>query len=494
MSVAPAANVHAAPRSGMSLRTRLTLWVVAIFAIIQFSSLSVFWLYERAAISQAVNDNLLDHARGIVDEVRQRIPLLTRAELDHLVETEMRFSQFRLAVADVLDQSGERALAPPIKHIDWARAGIAEPPVPGRPVFPTLSFDHFPDAERDRESLRAVAVGFPVGEQTWTLALGAVDVAFPARMKLITEFAVISAIVSSLAAAASAWFVAGIAIAPLERLRGMAERLDPTTIGREIEQDARAPEVARLTEELEKARRRIQLAFIAQERFLSNVSHEIKTPIAVMLTEAQTLDLSGCPTHIAEFISNSEEEMIRLGKLVESFLTLTRIQDGKGLARMKSYAVNDLVMDSVQNCSMMAGQYRIRLAPRLLTGDDHVEVCIEGEPNLLRTMVENLIRNAIRFSPEHGAVEVEAFLDSGNVCIAVRDRGPGIPPERLETIFDRFSHANERHGRGHGLGLAISQGIAELHRGAIRAQNRPDGGCEFTITLPLPVAAQPLSA
>jgi signal transduction histidine kinase len=187
-----------------------------------------------------------------------------------------------------------------------------------------------------------------------------------------------------------------------------------------------------------------------------------------------------------------EEEMMRLGNLVESFLTLTRIQSGRGPTILKRYCVNDLVFDSISDCSMMADQHRVTLVPTLLAQEGTVDAAVVGDPDLLRTLVENLIRNSIRFSPEHSAVDIGASVHDGQAIIRVRDSGPGIPPDRLKTIFDRFAQANdsERRGRGHGLGLTIAKGIAELHGGNVEASNRDPRGCEFVVRLNL-APAQP---
>jgi signal transduction histidine kinase len=111
----------------------------------------------------------------------------------------------------------------------------------------------------------------------------------------------------------------------------------------------------------------------------------------------------------------------------------------------------------------------------------------EGDPELLCAMVSNLLRNAIHYSPPETAVEVEVSLSGPDAVITVRDRGPGIPPEDLERVFERFYRA-PRPGdtfMGTGLGLAIARAVARLHRGEISARDRPGGGSEFVIRLPL---------
>jgi len=143
----------------------------------------------------------------------------------------------------------------------------------------------------------------------------------------------------------------------------------------------------------------------------------------------------------------------------------------------------------------MARQYAINLKPWIDDTEDN-DAAIAGDLDLLRTMLDNLIRNAIRFSPPEATVEVIATIADNTFRVAVRDQGPGLPNSMLANAFDRFVQAPDetRKGRGHGLGLAIAQGVAELHKGSINVRNLPDGGAEFLATLPLATPGEPPSA
>ncbi|MCA9298281.1 MAG: HAMP domain-containing histidine kinase, partial [Phycisphaerales bacterium] len=246
-------------------------------------------------------------------------------------------------------------------------------------------------------------------------------------------------------------------------------------------------EIEELTAELNASRARIREAFAAQERFLSNISHEFKTPIATLLTEAQTIDRSGLGEEGLEFVELAEDEMRRLGRLVESFLTLTRVRDGAGVTKPKVCPANELVMDSVEDCASMAEQHAVRLVPELADGEDAFDAMLMGDPPLLQTMLNNLVRNAIRFSPREGRVFVTARLTDDRFEIAVRDQGPGLSADLLDHVFDRFVQSSDevRRERGHGLGLAIAKGIAELHHGDIHVRDPDEGGAEFMVWLPL---------
>jgi cell cycle sensor histidine kinase DivJ len=165
---------------------------------------------------------------------------------------------------------------------------------------------------------------------------------------------------------------------------------------------------------------------------------------------------------------------------------LTRVRDA-GLPTMKLRCdVNDLLVESARHCDAFASEHGIHLVPNLIDDEDAITIVV-GDPDLLRTMIDNLVYNAIRFSPKGGAVTINATIDGASTVIRVIDDGPGLPPDLVDRIFDRFVQGPEeqRRGRGCGLGLEIAQGIAELHAGRIEVENGRDRGCSFRITLPL---------
>lgn len=482
----PSETADSAPRLRFTLRVRLCILMVALFALIICTMLGVFCLYERAAITEQMHLELGNWTRDIALDLSDRIDSVTDADLSAALARRRDVFPFQMLQIDVFDGSGVHTAGSEGSTLRWADLGLESVPAASGPVIVTLDPGLLTPTVPDAHAFKVAVIG-AVGSdgKRFALTVTTTDAFIQRRFTILSNLALASGAMSILAAAATGWFIAGVAVAPFQRLRDLAKRLEPGNSPPPPDRHV-AAEVAILTQELEHARKRIGQRFAAQERFLSNVSHEIKTPIAIMLVDAQTLSLENASPEVRKFVSSSQDELIRLGRLVESFLTLTRVEDGKGTPRSKANAANDIVMDSIESCSKMALQYRVTLVPRLLADEECVDASVSGDPDLLRTMLDNLIRNAIRFSPEHGRVEVSISCDASSIRIMTTDRGPGIPPEKLETIFDRFAqaHGGPRYQRGHGLGLAIAQGIAELHGGLITASNREDDGCEFTVHLP----------
>jgi signal transduction histidine kinase len=300
---------------------------------------------------------------------------------------------------------------------------------------------------------------------------------------------VVSTPIALLAAAVAGWFVAGFAVRPYQKLSEFMRTLRPESVRQGMQMSDASSEVKRLQEDLNDALHRLDAGYQAQERFTANVSHELKTPIATILTEAQTLKKHDrLPDDVSRFIRSTEDEMRRLGKIVESFLLLSRVRDGKAaLAGQRLYPLNELVMESAEHCKPFADAHDVSIHIRLQESADGSELRVFGEPELLRTMIDNVIRNAIRFSPREGAVDVRVDTATAESVVAVCDKGPAIPDHMIGRIFDRFINTLpvDPSVRGNTLGLEIAQGIAELHNGRISAENLPDKGCCFTIRLPL---------
>jgi signal transduction histidine kinase len=482
-------------RRPVSLRLKLTVWMIGLFSIIAVVMLGVFWIYERADIQRRLQEQVTNFAGDIAHDLAPLLPELTAEEVARVRQARLNLFplqpfQVEVVSADGTLVAGEAGL----------RASAAELGLEGRtgpPEVFVLPLARASMAPPEARHTWAAASRIRAADgRMYDVVVLTTDAVFRRRVSMLTQVAIGSALIGIFAAGATAWFIAGVAVAPFDRLRTLAQRLEP---GAEHEEPARvsqAADVAGLSEELEHARERIRERFVAQERFLSHVSHEIKTPIAIVLVEAQTLNTRTASEEIRRFVASTQDELTRLGRMLESLLALTRIRNGERAPRQLACGINDVVMESIENCRNMASQHHVSVVPRLLADDDCIDATVSGDPELLRTMLDNLVRNAIRFSPEHGRVDVRIDCSADSITVGVCDQGPGVPPDVLPTIFDRYVSPRDagRSARGHGLGLAIAQGIAELHGGRITATNGEAGGCVFSVTLPRAPANEPPTA
>ncbi|MEM8712739.1 MAG: HAMP domain-containing sensor histidine kinase [Planctomycetota bacterium] len=302
----------------------------------------------------------------------------------------------------------------------------------------------------------------------------------------------------------AAYVILGAALRPLRQITAAARDVAPERIeDSRIDVPEVGSEVNEARRELNSALDRIEAGYQAQERFISNVSHELKTPIAIVQNEAQRLRRMTRPREELEtFVNDTAGQMGRLGKMVESFLTLARIDHEERMQKNEEFWFHDLLVEATSRTRAQALTHGVSIELELPEDLEELDDPSWGDPELVSSAVENLIRNAIRFSPRESAVHVRLSFESVSVRegetddsgakvanIQVRDEGPGMPDELIDTVFEPFQQAAaERHGnRGTGLGLAIAHRICALHKGAIRAFNRTDGtsGCVIEIRLPL---------
>jgi signal transduction histidine kinase len=291
-----------------------------------------------------------------------------------------------------------------------------------------------------------------------------------------------------LIAAIASWALARRSLAPIGEIARQARDFTAAHLDRRIQTRPRGDEVAELTAVINGMLDRLEASFRAQERFVADASHELKTPLSVVLAEAQVLRQQVRETEAYDqFISSVQDQLRQLVRLVDSLLTLARADAGFPLAEVQPVSMNEIVMEAVERCEPLARHQEVRIVPTLAPpAPDGAEAYVSGDPALLRSVIDNLIRNAIRYSPAEEAVEVDVAMDGTDVQVSVRDQGPGIPPEELDRVFERFFSIprGQPSAQGAGLGLAIARGVASLHHGSITAANRPGGGCEFVLQLP----------
>lgn len=221
-----------------------------------------------------------------------------------------------------------------------------------------------------------------------------------------------------------------------------------------------------------------------KSRFLMMVSHDLRSPLTAIGTSVESLlDPSGLPsTHGQEqLLRNIAGQSKRLGKLVDHLLDLTRIE-ARALQLDRDWTELDaLIIDTVSKFERLNGPCQIKqcLASHL--------PLVYIDPERIIQVLWNLLENALKYAPPVEEISVEAFSTSSEIFINVSDRGPGIPIEDRDKIFEyfyRLPHEQQLHAPGSGLGLAICRGIINAHGGRIWVSDRPGGGSVFSITLP----------
>jgi signal transduction histidine kinase len=221
---------------------------------------------------------------------------------------------------------------------------------------------------------------------------------------------------------------------------------------------------------------------VAHDRgVLQDLSHELRSPLARLHLILDLAQRSSSAAEAASYFHQAEQEIGRLDRMTGEMLTLSRLEGGiPGMTR-EPVALVELVQACIAQAELEAAARQVRLR---LTSSRPVSV--RGSPLLLARAVDNLIANAIKFSPVGGSVELAVQVREGSAELFIRDHGPGVPDAELESLFRPFFRgSNAARADGHGLGLAIVQRVVQVHGGTIYASNGLRDGLEVHLELPL---------
>lgn len=217
--------------------------------------------------------------------------------------------------------------------------------------------------------------------------------------------------------------------------------------------------------------------------FVANVSHELRTPLTAIRGYVEAvLDDSSDHATTERFLQIVLRQTAGMERLVSDLLRLARLDAHQEPLERAQCGVRQLFTDVVKDLESAIEAKRLRIAIELADDDCR----IQGDANKLHDVLRNLVENAINHSPDGGEVRLDASAHDNSCTITVSDFGPGIPPEDLARIFERFYRVDKSRQRpgGTGLGLAIVKHLVELHGGEVTAANRPSGGAVFTVRIP----------
>ena len=277
--------------------------------------------------------------------------------------------------------------------------------------------------------------------------------------------------------------IASLVLNPVKRLTDAMEEISSEQLGRRIGWSSRSDELGRLAAAFDRMLDRLQAAFARERQFISDASHELKTPLTVINANAQMLRRwADRDERIRrESLDAIIEESAGLAGMVGGMLLLAKADSGERIP-MEPVDVSNLVRDVTEAARSKAEQKGLVL--RFTPSSE--SAIVYGSESLLRQMFSNLVDNAVKFT-DSGNVDVAVRVDGNDVVGEVSDTGVGLDDESLAHVFDRFFRSDKSRTRaveGTGLGLAIVRSIARVHGGSVAAAQRPEGGSVFTVRLP----------
>jgi two-component system OmpR family sensor kinase len=310
---------------------------------------------------------------------------------------------------------------------------------------------------------------------------------------LVVEGLVIAGVLLLLAA--GSWLLVRVGLRPLERIGETADAIAAGDLSRRVDVATPKTEVGRLGLAFNAMLERLEEAFRAREasegrlrRFLADVSHELRTPLASIRGYSELFRIGAArqPEDADRAMTRIEEEAARMGVLVEDLLTLARLDEVRDRPA-EAVDVAQLAEDAVADARAVDPARTISVS-----GAGGEEAIVLGDANQLRQVLANLLGNALVHTPSGTPIEIAVRPNGELVELEVRDRGPGLPTDQPDELFERFWRARaERDAApdgargGAGLGLAIVAGIVRAHGGSVHASNAAGGGSSFVVSLPL---------
>lgn len=336
-----------------------------------------------------------------------------------------------------------------------------------------------PPGARTRASIREMFRFLPHGECVLVGRSLAPDLAALRRLSLGLTMAGAGVLLLGLA---GGWWVATRAIRPIEDISATAVKIAGGDLSHRIDVADTESELGRLATVLNSTFARLEAAFAQQARFTADASHELRTPVAVILNQTQSALTRERPgAEYREALEACQRAAQRMRTLTESLLELARLDAGQASMKLEPCDLAQVAHESVELVRPLAREAGVELQCQL------TEAACLGDSQRLGQVVVNLLNNAIQFNQPRGEVRLTTKADNGAAILEVTDTGSGIPVEDLPHIFERFYRVDKSRARtqGHaGLGLAICKALVEAHSGTIEAASQPGAGSTFTVKLP----------
>lgn len=279
------------------------------------------------------------------------------------------------------------------------------------------------------------------------------------------------------------WWVARSVSRPVEAMRAATRKMATGEFATRVDQrwSGKHDELGELARDFNAMAERIEHLVAHDRGVLQDLSHELRSPLARLHLILDLAQHSADPNEAASHFERAEREIARMDRMTAEMLALSRLEGGlPGMVR-ESVDLISLVKDRVAAATIDAQARGI-----VLQLADDGPMVVQGSAILLERALDNVIANAIKFSPPHSVVEIDVSHRQPCAELRIRDRGPGVPEDELELLFRPFFRGtNAAQAGGHGLGLAIVQRVLQTHGGDVAARNLADGGLEIMMRLPL---------
>jgi len=443
------------------LRIFVTFWT-AMVAVLAFTVATTLW----------IADQRLQHEQQRQDELAREASSVLAAQGVNGLREWLAYQSLRVAPDRlyVLDRRADDLLGRRVPEFLRARLGRG------------ASAGRLPDLPADTRDVRWLSQLIAPGDEPYALSLlrlrrGALGIFNP------TETPIVTGIITLLVGTIVCFLLARYLSDPIRHLRAATRSIAAGDLRVRVSNllGARRDELALLALDFDLMAERLRGLLESHRELLRDVSHELRSPLARLQI---ALGLARRPSaDLPREFDRIEQEVARLDELIGEILSLSRLDDpGRSLAA-EPVSIEELLETLVENARLEAEPRSVRVLVTLLAS-----LSVSGDRELLFRAIENVLRNAVRFAPEGSTVELALEREADQALIRISDRGPGVPVEALQRIFEPFfsvAKARNREAAGYGIGLAITARVVALHGGSVQACNRLDGGLQVELRLPL---------
>jgi heavy metal sensor kinase len=456
----------------LSIGLRLTLWYLAIFALGELIFGAGMWFILRNNLYDLVDDGLesqVDDVRSFLESQKNATPAKLQEEMNETYSIE--HSGDYLALYDETGQAIYRST-----FLQNHPSVLLPPDQVKRPLSRSRRID--------RQPFRFLFQKLSVNGHLFTVEMGTPADDVVETLHLFRFYLWLFAPLLLLVAAVVGYWMSRRALSPVDELVRTAREVSGTNLSSRLQKLETGDELQRLSDTLNEMLDRIETAFRRITQFTADASHELRTPISLIRTEAElALRRSRGEAEYQEALRHVLLEAERTTILIEQLLSLARADSGREMLQMQPIDLRPLLQSVVEGWKQVAAVRGTQFSAHL----DGQDTFAMGDETLLRRLADTLLDNAFKYTPASGSVRLLLESKPESLLITVQDSGVGIAKEEHGKIFERFYRADKARSHAHGgvgLGLSIAQWIVMQHHGSITVQSSPGEGATFRVELP----------
>ena len=460
----------------LNIRWKLTLWYAGVLATVLTAFSGVVYFVMRHQLLGRIDQGLNEELADVLSEVNRARDSASLLEWLH-----RRFAHHEGFDFEITDASGRRVFVNPRLVERSLTFADASPPTTN-PRHETLEV-----ASAGNWRVISTEATGPDGPLSVRVARSLTAFEHETHELLLTFL--LTGPLTLIAAVGGGYVLARRALQPVQLMTRTANRISADRLYERVPVDNPDDELGILAKTLNGMIERLERSFTEVQRFTADAAHELRTPLAVMRSEAKVaLRTARSSAEYCRVLENLLEEMNRLSVMADQLLFLSRQDAGLQPRRKEDVQISNVLSDVVSNMQVLANEKNV-----VLTLEEAQLRLLKGDSRQLCRVFCNLLDNAIKYTPAGNSIAVTARQDHSHLVVAISDTGIGIPPEHLPNLFERFYRvdpARAGEADGVGLGLSICRAIIRGMGGEITVESTVGQGTSFTVRLPSPPAPE----